>query len=279
MKYLLPLLLISTAFVGCNIQRLPTQMAYRHPARKPQQTFPVSNGKLAAHVSGGTDRNTITLSDTTFPINHHDGENCVGTLYIDDMNGGKVSAYQRVLRIDSGIVRDRYTRNGATYAREYFASRPDKVIAIRLKAQPAGTLNSNIILTSPWPHAAKVSQGQITMTGYAPGDPKESVHFCSVVRVSHSGGTMARTDTSLIVTGATEAIVYYVNATSFNGHDKHHVREGAPYIENAMDDAWHLVNFTYDSLLTRHPRDIGERPVSRRQSRRAIGNNQSTTAR
>lgn len=279
MKYLLPLLLISTAFVGCNIQRLPTQMAYRHPARKPQQTFPVSNGKLAARVYGGTDRNTITLSDTTFPINHHDGENCVGTLYIDDMNGGKVYAYQRVLRIDSGIVRDRYTRGSATYAREYFASRPDKVIAIRLKAQPAGTLNCNIILTSPWPHAAKVSQAQVTMTGYAPGDPKEGVHFCSVVRVSHSGGTMARTDTSLIVAGATEAIVYYVNATSYDGNDEHPASEGSPYIENAMDDAWHLVNFTYDSLLTRHLREYGERVISRQQSHRPIGNNQSTTAR
>lgn len=45
-----------------------------------------------------------------------------------------------------------------------------------------------------------------------------------------------------------EAIIYLVNETSYNGFDKHPVKEGAPYIENVTDEAWHLANFTYEEF-------------------------------
>jgi alpha-L-fucosidase 2 len=268
---------------------------YDRPARYFEESLPIGNGKLGALVYGGVERNTLYLNDITFwtgkPVDlttdqtahqwipairealfqenyaladslqrHVQGHNSqyylpLATLYIDDLNGGAVEGYRRELSIDSALCRDRYVRNGVTYRREYFASHPDKVIAIRLTASSPGAINSNIILTSQVKHAVKTSDRQITMTGYATGNPEESIHFCTVLRVKHAGGKVERTDTSLVITGATTATIYLVNETSFNGYDRHPVREGAPYIENAMDDAWHLVNFTYDSLRTRHIHD------------------------
>ena len=63
------------------------------------------------------------------------------------------------------------------------------------------------------------------------------------------------TDTTLQLINVDEAIIYIVNETSYNGFDKHPVTEGAPYIEKVADDAWHLVNYSYQELLTRHVND------------------------
>ena len=83
------------------------------------------------------------------------------------------------------------------------------------------------------------------MTGHATGDPQESTHFCTMLRVK-TDGEMAASDSSLTITKAKEAIIYIVNETSFNGFDKHPVKEGAPYLEQAANDLWHTQNMSYD---------------------------------
>ncbi len=278
-----------------HAQQLPMRLWYDKPAEIFEESLPIGNGKLGALVYGGTDINTIYLNDITFwtgkPVDlsidstaHHwipeirkalfkedyqladslqlnvQGHNSqyyqpLGTLRLIDLNVGATSNYYRQLSLDSAVCHDRYTRNGVTVTREYFASNPDKVIAIRLKASQPGTLNYSIMLNSQVLHGVKTSDRQLTMTGSAMGDPKESIHFCSIIKVKNTGGTVERTDSSLTINRATEAVLYFVNETSFNGFDKHPVTEGAPYIENAMDEAWHLMNYTYADLLQRHLKD------------------------
>ena len=92
------------------------------------------------------------------------------------------------------------------------------------------------------------------MTGHATGDPKESIHFCTMIRVNTDGETTA-SDSSLTITHAKEATLYIVNETSFNGFDKHPVTEGAPYLENAANDLWHTQNFSYEQFYNRHLSD------------------------
>lgn len=276
-------------------QQLPMKLWYDRPAERFEQSLAIGNGKLGALVYGQPDRNIIHLNDITFwtgkpldltidkdahrwipairealfkedykladSLQHHvQGANSqyyqpLGTLLINDLNHGEVSDYYRELSLDSAVCRDRYTRGGVTISREYFVSHPDKVIAIHLKASKPGGLHCSLMLNSQVNHGVKVSDRQITMTGNAMGAPEETIHFCTVLRLKNAGGTVAKTDSSLVLDGATEASVYIVNETSFNGYDKHPVREGAPYIENAMDNAWHLVNFSYNSLMKRHLKD------------------------
>ncbi len=112
-----------------------------------------------------------------------------------------------------------------------------------------------VILTSQVPHGIKSSGNQLTLTGHAIGDPKESIHYCSILKAMSTDGVISTTDTTLLLRNATDATLYFVNETSFNGFDKHPVNEGAPYIEHAMDDAWHLVNLTYSQLRERHIAD------------------------
>ena len=265
-------------------------LEYDKPATFFEESLPIGNGKLGALVYGGTDDNLIYLNDITLwtgkPVDrnldadahqwipairkalfnedyaladslqlHVQGPNSqfyqpLGTLHIKDLGLGVITDYRRTLNLDSAIVRDSYRRDGRLITREYFASNPDKLIAIRLQ----GDINCQIALTAQVPHQVKSSLGQLTMTGHATGDPQETTHFCTMLRVK-TDGEMAASDSSLTITKAKEAIIYLVNETSFNGFDKHPVKEGAPYLEQVANDLWHTQNMSYDEFYARHLAD------------------------
>ena len=174
----------------------------------------------------------------------------LGTLYIIDENKGNTSGYRRELNLDSALVNDRFVRYGKTFTREYFASNPDKLIAIRLK----GDINCKLVMTAQVPHHVKGSNNQLTMTGHATGDAMETIHFCTMLQVT-TDGTVHAADSTLTISNAKEATVYLVNETSFNGYDKHPVKEGAPYLEKATDAIWHTRNLSYDEFRRRHIAD------------------------
>ena len=294
-------LLVSIASIA---QSLPMKLWYNSPAEFFEESMPIGNGRLGALVYGGTDDNVIQFNDITFwtgkPVNRNDDEGAhkwipeirkalfnedykladslqlhvqgnnsqfyqpLATLHILDDNTTKASGYYRELDIDSALCRDTYIKGGVRYTREYFASNPDKMIAMRIRADKKGAINCLLSLTSLVPHKVRSSQtstsvnhgvASLTINGHATGDPMNSIHFSGILTAKTDGGKVLTGDSTLMISGATEATVYFVNATSFNGFDKHPVNEGARYIEQAADDAWHLVNYTYDQLRERHIAD------------------------
>ena len=184
----------------------------------------------------------------------------LGTLRLRSLSQEPWSGYYRQLSLDSAIAMSQYRQGSAEVRKEYLVSHPDQTIAIRLTVT-GGTVSEELLLNSLVPHQVKVSPangstGQLMMTGHAVGDPQEQMHFCTIVRaVADKNAQLEQTDSSLIVRGAKDLTIYVVNRTSFNGYDKHPVREGAPYIEKATDDAWHTVNCTFDDVLSRHVQD------------------------
>lgn len=274
---------------------IPLKLWYNRPAIAFEESLPIGNGKLGALIYGSANNDSIFLNDITLwtgmPVNPKEGENThqqiprirealfkedyktadslqhyvqghnseyyqpLGRLSIIDRNQGDIINYNRQLSLDSATAAVSYIRNGITYKKEYFASHPDKIIAIKLSASQPGAINSDISLTSLIPHKVKASQGQLTMTGHVAGDEENSIHYCAILQVKNIDGNTSANDSILHLNGVSEAIIYLVNETSYNGFDKHPVKEGAPYIENVTNDAWHLVNFTYDELRQRHLKD------------------------
>ena len=288
-KYLLFTTLCTTLSMLAQNQA-PMVLRYDKPATYFEESLPIGNGKIGALVYGGTDDNIIYLNDITLwtgkPVDknldadahqwipairealfnedyaladslqlHVQGPNSqhfqpLGTLHIKDLGLGEVTDYHRSLNLDSAIIRDSYKRDGKIVSREYFASNPDKLIAIRL----SGDINCRIALTAQVPHKVKTIPSQLTMTGHATGDAQESIHFCTMLNVKTDGEVTAA-DSSLTITHAKEAIIYIVNETSFNGFDKHPVKEGAPYLENVANDIWHTQNSSYNEFYERHLAD------------------------
>lgn len=265
---------------------------YDKPAQYFEESLPIGNGKMGALLYGGTDTCLIQLNDITLwtgkPVDrnldkdahqwipkirealfnedyqladslqlHVEGPNSqfyqpLGNIYLIDENKGAVSNYARILQLDDALVNERYMRGGKSFTREYFASHPDKLIAIRLRGED--DINCKIVMTAQVPHAVKAAGNQLTQTGHATGDPQESIHFCTILQVKTDGQVVAA-DSSLTIRGAKEAVIYIVNETSFNGFDKHPVREGAPYLERATDAIWHTQNYSFAQFLERHVKD------------------------
>ncbi len=290
MRKTLLITMLVTTLTASSQGQAPMVLQYDRPADFFEESLPIGNGKLGALVYGGTDDNIIYLNDITLwtgkPVDRNldadahqwipkirealfnedyqladslqhyvQGPNSqyfqpLGTLHIKDLGLGTVSDYHRSLSLDSAIIKDRYVRDGKVITREYFASNPDKLIAIRLR----GDINCKIALTAQVPHHVKAIPTQLTMTGHATGDANESIHFCTMLSVKTDGDVMA-SDSSLTITHAKEVILYLINETSFNGFDKHPVKEGAPYLENAANDIWHTQNYSFDEFYARHLTD------------------------
>ena len=273
----------------------PNKLWYNKPAYAFEESLSLGNGKLGALVYGGANNDSIQLNDITLwtgvPVNPNEGGEAykwipkirealfkedyktadslqhyvqghnsefyqpLGMINIKDCNQGEFTDYYRELSLDNSLATVRYRRNGIQYTKEYFASHPDKMIAIKLSASQKRSINSDISLTSLIPHQVKASRGQLTMTGHVLGDEANSTHYCAILQVKNTDGKVWASDSVLHLKDVSEAIIYLVNETSYNGFDKHPVKEGAPYIENVTDEAWHLANFTYEEFKQRHIAD------------------------
>lgn len=273
----------------------PNKLWYNKPAYAFEESLPLGNGKLGALVYGGANNDSIQLNDITLwtgvPVNPNEGSEAykwipkirealfkedyktadslqhyvqghnsefyqpLGMINIKDCNQGEFTDYYRELSLDNSLATVHYRRNGIQYTKEYFASHPDKMIAIKLSASQKRSINSDISLTSLIPHQVKASRGQLTMTGHVLGDEANSTHYCAMLQVKNTDGKVWASDSVLHLKDVSEAIIYLVNETSYNGFDKHPVKEGAPYIENVTDEAWHLANFTYEEFKQRHIAD------------------------
>ena len=292
---LLLLVTIAATAFGKSDSQLPLKLWYDRPAEFFEESMPLGNGKLGALVYGGTTDNMIVTNDITLwtgmPKDRNLGKgqshwvekiretlyqekyeeanemqkNLQGpdqaefqplaTIHIIDADKSAATDYYRELDIDNAICSDRYTRNGVTISREYFVSNPDKVVAMKIKASKSGALSFKVLLTALTEHKVKASGAQLTLTGHALGDVQNTIHYCSLLQAQTSDGKVTANDTTLTVSNATEAILYFVNETSFNGFDRHPVTDGAPYLENAENDLWHLKNLSYDEMRKRHTDD------------------------
>lgn len=293
-RNLLTLALISCVLTGFA-QQAQLKLWYDQPANFFEEALPIGNGKLGATIYGSPDDNQIQLNDITLwsgkPVDrdldngaykwlpeirkalfnenykladslqrHLQGSNSayympLATLHILDDSSGKPTDYYRELNIDSALCKDRYTRNGVTYTREYFLSNPDKVFIIKIKADQPGKLNLCLTLNSEINHKVRASGNRLFMTGHAMGDEQESTHFCSILKVTNKGGQISATGSSLTLKNVDEAMLYFVNETSFNGFDKHPVKQGAAYITNAENDLKAVERLTYEQLREHHIAD------------------------
>ena len=245
---------LQTLCYSGTVQQQPMRLWYDKPAQYFEESLPIGNGKLGALVYGGTDTCLIELNDITLwtgkPVDHHEGTGAakwipeirkalfaenyrladslqlhveghnsefyqpLGALQLIDLNEGQVTGYHRELDLDSALIRDHFVRRGTAITREYLASNPDRLIAFRL----TGNVNCKLVMTSLVPHQVKGSGSQLTMTGHATGNPLESIHFCTILRVK-TDGSVTTADSTLTISNAKEAVAFAVmaNETLFAG--------------------------------------------------------------
>ncbi len=194
----------------------------------------------------------------------------LGTLYLQMNHDTAATNYYRDLNLDSSIVKVHYTVNGVNYEREYLVSNPDKVIIIKLKASKKGALNFGLGFNSVLHYGFEKSNNSIKAEGYAPYrqeasargrtgkifyDANRGIHFEANIAVKSSDGKQVVGDSSIQITGATEAVIYVSLATSFNGFNKDPVKQGKPYKLIADNILQKAMAKNYDAIKKAHVAD------------------------
>ena len=106
-------------------------------------SLPIGNSYMGASIFGRIDTERIQITDKTLHIKGLWGvetQTAFADLYLD-FHHSTHSSYERSLTLNDGICRVDYEHNGVNYHREYFASYPDNVMAIKLTADKPGQLS------------------------------------------------------------------------------------------------------------------------------------------
>ena len=233
------------------------------------QALPIGNGQFGATILGGIHRDEIQFNDKTLWRGHvgkvvGNGEYGsylnFGHLYITTTDADAATDYRRYLNLEEGCAGVEYSSDGVDYKREYIASYPDDVVAIRYQASEARHINTQLILynangTKPTyildnDKGVAVFNGTVARTGTTIPES-----FYCEVRVSTKGGTLSATDEGIQVTDADEMYVYLRGATNFSPDNDNYVFSAAklpPLVTNIVKTAEEK---GYDAIRNSHVAD------------------------
>lgn len=209
-----------------------------------QYSLPIGNGYMGVSVFGGTESETLSISDKEMFHPKHtlsgdgigwtpqygpDGEQLMLAsgggytnmckAYIDfGHEFDKVTDYRRELLLETAEARVRYTYDGVTYDRTYFASYPDNVTVMKLDASENGKLTFTLrpeathirdYSTVPGDGYGKTGTVKVAgdtavvagmLTGY-------NINYEAQFKVIPTGGTMRAHGGTIAVENADSAVI------------------------------------------------------------------------
>lgn len=133
-----------------------------------------------------------------------------------------VENYRRSLDLDKAIAHVSYTRAGARFHREVFASNPDDTLVIHQASNRKGSIDCNISFAKlDLPGEVRLEGGTLVLQGHAwekmHSNGHQGVSFETRVRVIAQGGSVAAQNESLAVKNAGAITLLVVVATDYHG--------------------------------------------------------------
>jgi alpha-L-fucosidase 2 len=179
----------------------------------------------------------------------------LGDLFITWADGNKpVTDYTRVLRLDSAYTKTSWKREGVLYTEEVIVSAPQQAILVRLKASKPGALSFATRLYRQERVKYSTSKGQMIMQGALNSAGEEGLHYASVLKVIPVGGSMAVSDSNIVVNNATECLLLVGAATDMNWPDvEHRGKDPLPVVQNTLQKAGAV---SWSALLAGHLKDF-----------------------
>ncbi len=190
-----------------------------------EYALPVGNGQLGAMVYGGIAQEQIQFNEKTVwtgdsTTARRGAYQSFGNVYIRDISGvfgpsavTAVREYYRQLDLSTGVASVHYQSpdKSVTYTREYIASYPDQVVAMRLSASAPGKISVRITMDD---------EAGRTSPSYADGEARfagklTTVSYDCRMKVVPAGGTMSTGEDGITVTGADEVLLVLAGGTDY----------------------------------------------------------------
>lgn len=174
--------------------------------------------------------------------------------------------YIRELIMDEGVARSSFIVDGIRYSKEFFASRADDVMVLRLTSSEKGALSFKAVLSRQENAAGGVEHRKCgrrklhaaTLEGsLESGIPgKKGISYKVSMTVASSDGKAVYSDGAITLTGASEATLIISAATSYSAEGT--IFPGERYVsfcDSLLDAA---VRMKYNELRNRHIASHGE---------------------
>lgn len=115
-------------------------------------SYPIGNGYMGANIFGRTDVERVQITDKTLTNGAPYGSGGM-TNFAEvflEFDHYTVNNYKRSLNLNEGISHVSYEHKGVRYTREYFASYPNNVIAIKLSASEKAKISCTVSAVVPY---------------------------------------------------------------------------------------------------------------------------------
>jgi len=162
----------------------------------------------------------------------------VGNLHVDLEAPGEVASYRRELDLANAVATVRMAAGGVEFERSAFASAPDGVLVLRLKAGQPGALNGEIWLDGALMKTVEaVAERRLVMKGKASSHvanaghpareavvelsdrPGEGMYYAVALEARAEGGRVYTAGGRLRIEHATACTILLTIATGFRGYD------------------------------------------------------------
>ena len=119
--------------------------------------------------------------------------------------------YRRDLNLMQGVATTSFSVNGVGFTREVLVSKPDEVVAVRIKAAGKGALNFSAALSRRKDAKTHADGGLHVLAGQLPfnkpGGGGQGTRFIALLDAKAKGGRTSVTDQGIEITGADEAVL------------------------------------------------------------------------
>lgn len=217
-----------------------------------EYSLPIGNGQFGASIFGGVAQEQVQFNEKTLwsgrstdvSSEYGDYEN-FGSVYINDLSnvfgdGKPVKEYYRNLDLTNATATVSYQSTDGTinFKREYIASYPDQVVAMRFSADQAGQISLKFTMAAGRPGlraTTTYTDGTATF-----GGSLETITYRSLLKVVPTGGEMTTDNNGITVKGADEVMVILGGATDFDAYSDTYVSNTAglnALVEARVNDA------------------------------------------
>lgn len=185
-------------------------------------------------------------------------------------NDSPVIRYKRELSLDNAQVVVSYSQGDVEYKREYFASYPDHVIALRISASKPGQINLSAALQVPDNRSLEINAKSNRLT--ASGKLNDNgLEYEAQIALIPQGGKLTSGDGKLDVQGADSLVILLSAATNYAQHYPDYRGKNPHHYVQSMVDAASQKNFEqlqarhqkdYQALYQRVQLDLGQQPLT-----------------
>lgn len=245
------------AGVEQKTETVPMRLWYDRPATNwMTSALPIGNGELGALFFGGVESEQILFNEKTLwtgSTTTRGAYQKFGDVWIHFDGQEDVREYRRELSLDEAIGKVSYTSAGTHYLREYFASRPDEVIVLRLSTPKAEKkLNFSVSLADGRPGTRQ----EVTKDGILFRRKLDLLSYEAQLKVINEGGTLVADSNKLCVNAANSVLILLTAATNYDLSSATYVGETSGQLHKRLTDRLARASAKgYDQLKSTHLND------------------------